>query len=78
MMSTVAHITAGVIGILYAETVSPGTVRQIKYCECCGFLFVRSSNDRYCRHCHANPEPLGRAVTVEILEELETEVPLPQ
>ena len=46
-----------------------GDARELKYCECCGYLFV-TSRDRYCRRCHANPVPLGKNVTVEVLEEL--------
>jgi len=45
------------------------TVVLLRYCQCCGFLFV-SRGDKYCRRCHANAEPLGKDVTIEILQDL--------
>jgi hypothetical protein len=58
--------------------VPPGAlVVHVKVCETCGFPFV-TERDKNCRRCHANPEPLGRDLTLEILEDLmRTEHPLP-
>ena len=51
-------------------------VVHVKVCETCGFPFV-TERDRNCRRCHANSEPLGRDLTLDILEELmESERPL--
>jgi hypothetical protein len=50
---------------------------SIKICECCGNPFYRKDRDKYCRRCHALEMPLS-PVASEILEDLATELPLPQ
>lgn len=70
------------IGVVPREElchVPPGWFEvHIKICETCGFNFF-SRGDKNCRRCHANPVPLGRDVTVGILEDLmHSEHPIPQ